>query len=62
MRAMTRPSAGATFSVLRLYYVQAVRSLVSYSAPVLIALSNNQQERLEVFQNTKMVQCLRNAD
>lgn len=52
MRAMTRPTAGATFSVLRQYYVQAVRSLVDYSAPVLVALSTNQQERLEVVQNT----------
>ncbi|KAK3884439.1 hypothetical protein Pcinc_011276 [Petrolisthes cinctipes] len=39
MRAMTRPTAGATFSVLCLYYVQAVRSLVDYSALVLLALS-----------------------
>ena len=54
MRAMTRPTAGATFSVLRLYYVQAVRSLVDYSAPVLAALSPSQQERLEVVQNTAM--------
>ncbi|KAK3881862.1 hypothetical protein Pcinc_013726 [Petrolisthes cinctipes] len=54
MRAMTRPTAGATFSVLRLYYVQAVRSLVDYSALVLLALSPNQQERLEVVQNTAM--------
>ena len=44
MRAMTRLTAGATYSVLRLYYVQAVRSLVDYSAPVLIALSPYQQE------------------
>ncbi|KAK3889215.1 hypothetical protein Pcinc_006786 [Petrolisthes cinctipes] len=48
MRAMTRPTAGATFSVLCLYYVQAVRSLVDYSALVLLALSPNQQERLEL--------------
>ncbi|MPC78118.1 putative RNA-directed DNA polymerase from transposon BS [Portunus trituberculatus] len=54
MRAMTRPTAGATFSVLRLYYVQAVRSLVDYSAPILVALSPNQQERFEVVQNTAM--------
>ncbi|KAK4328702.1 hypothetical protein Pmani_000898 [Petrolisthes manimaculis] len=54
MRAMTRPTAGATFSILRLYYVQAVRSLVDYSALVLLALSPNQQERLEVVQNTAM--------
>ncbi|KAG0727153.1 hypothetical protein GWK47_035253 [Chionoecetes opilio] len=39
MRAMTRLNAGSTFSVLRLYYVQAVRSLVDYCAPVIIALS-----------------------
>merc|ERR1712035_95892 len=46
MRAMTRPSAGATLSVLRVYYVQAVRSLVDYSAPVLVALTRSQQQRL----------------
>ena len=51
MRAMTRPGAGATYRVLRLYYVQAVRSLVDYCAPVLAALSPSQQERLEVAQN-----------
>ena len=55
MRAMTRLTAGATYTVLRLYYVQAVRSLVDYSAPVLIALSPNQQERVEVLQNTAIV-------
>ena len=54
MRAMTRPSAGATFPVLRLYYLQAVRSLVDYSAPVLVALPRQQQQRLEVVQNTAM--------
>ena len=51
MRAMTRPGAGATYSVLRLYYVQAVRSLVDYCAPVLAAVSPSQQERPEVAQN-----------
>ena len=34
--------------------MQAVRSLVDYSAPILIALSNNQQKRLEVLQNNAM--------
>lgn len=51
---MTRPTAGATFSVLCPYYVQAVHSLVDYSAPVLVALSPNQQERAEVVQTTAM--------
>ena len=54
MRAMTRPAAGATYHVLRLYYVQAVRSLVDYSAPVLTAISTSQRMRLEVAQNTAM--------
>ncbi|KAG0720443.1 RNA-directed DNA polymerase from mobile element jockey [Chionoecetes opilio] len=54
MRAMTRLNAGATFSVLRLYYVQAVRSLVDYCALVLIALSPSQQEWLEMLQNNAM--------
>ncbi|XP_063885546.1 uncharacterized protein LOC135113854 [Scylla paramamosain] len=53
MRVMTGLTAAATFSVLRRYYVQTVRSLVDYSAPVLIALSPN-QERIEVLQNTAM--------
>ncbi|XP_076042218.1 uncharacterized protein LOC143026105 [Oratosquilla oratoria] len=54
MRAMTRLTAGTTFSVLRLYFVLSVRSLVDYSAPVLTSLSRSQQERLEVLQNTAM--------
>ena len=54
MRAMTRLTEGATYSVLRLYYVQAVRSLVDHSAPALTALSPDQQGRLEVLQNTAM--------
>ena len=54
MRAMTRTSAGATFSVLRLFYVQAVRALVDYSAPVLVTLSRSQQKRMEVIQNQAM--------
>ncbi|XP_076044675.1 uncharacterized protein LOC143027293 [Oratosquilla oratoria] len=41
MQAMTQPTAGTTFSVLRLYFVLAVRSLVDYSAPVLISLSRS---------------------
>lgn len=40
MSAMTRNHAGATYSVLRLFYVQAVCALVDYSAPVLVALSS----------------------
>ncbi|XP_050724605.1 uncharacterized protein LOC127002567 [Eriocheir sinensis] len=54
MRAMTKTRAGATFPVLRLFYVQTVRALIDYSAPVLIALSPTQQRRIEVVQNKAM--------
>ena len=54
MRAMTRTHTGATSSVLRLFYVLAVRALVDYSAPVLVALSPTQQKRIEVIQNQAM--------
>ena len=47
---MMRLTEGATYSVLRLYYVQAVRSLVDYNAPALTAFSPHQQGRLEVLQ------------
>ena len=39
---MTKTHAGATSSVLWLFYVQAVRALVDYSAPVLVALCPTQ--------------------
>lgn len=45
LRAMTRTHAAATYSLLRLFYVQGVRALVDYSAPVLVALSPSQQKK-----------------
>ena len=48
MQAMTRHTAGATYSVLHLFYVQAVWAMVDYSTLVLIALSLTQQERKKV--------------
>ena len=39
MWAMTRHTAWATYSVLRLFYEQTLRGPVDYRAPVLIALS-----------------------
>ena len=44
IRAMKRRTCGATYSILRLFYVQMMRALVDYSTPVLIALSPTQQE------------------
>ena len=54
MRAMKHHTSGTTYSVLPLFYAQAVRALVDYSTLVLITLSPSQQERLEVLQNTAM--------
>ncbi|XP_076049326.1 uncharacterized protein LOC143030002 [Oratosquilla oratoria] len=54
MRAMTRPEAGTSDAVLLLYYVQAIRSLVDYSAPVLVTLGGGLRKRIEVIQNQAM--------
>ena len=54
MRAMTSTRAGATHRVLRIYYVQAVRSLVDYAAVVLVALAKSRKKDLEVIQNHAM--------
>lgn len=54
MRAMTRLNAGATYTVLRLFYLQTVSALVDYSAPVLVALLQHQQRRMGVIRNRAM--------
>lgn len=54
MRAMTSPSLGASYKVLRTYYLQAVRSIIDYAAPVVLTLNPQQQRKLEVIQNNAM--------
>lgn len=54
MRAMTNPRTGANESVLRLYYLQAIRTHVDYAAPALVALSESNWTRLEPIQNRAM--------
>ena len=54
MRAMTTTKAGATDRVLRLYYVQAVRSLVDYAAVTLVSLADTNRRSLEAIQNSAM--------
>lgn len=58
MRAMTRPSAGTYFTVLHLYYIQAVHSLIDYSAPILVAMARHLQQQPEVVQNNTMTTML----
>ena len=56
MAAMTNTRAGATHRVLRLYYVQAVRSLVDYAAVALVSLADTNKKALETIQNRAMRQ------
>lgn len=54
MRAMTNPRTGANESVLRLYYIQAIRTHIDYAATALVALSETNWKRLEPIQNRAM--------
>ncbi|XP_045105294.1 uncharacterized protein LOC123500720 [Portunus trituberculatus] len=51
MRAITNTRAGATHRVLRLYYVQAVRSLIDYAAVGLVSLADSNKKSLETIQS-----------
>ena len=54
MQFMTSTQEGAKFNIQKLYYTATVRSLVDYSAPVLVNLKESQQARLEVIQNNAL--------
>ncbi|XP_068237080.1 uncharacterized protein [Palaemon carinicauda] len=54
LRCITSLNQGATHHILRLFYIQAVRSLVEYAAPVLTTLSPTQEKTIEVIQNNAM--------
>ncbi|XP_068243803.1 uncharacterized protein [Palaemon carinicauda] len=54
LRRITSLNQGATHHILRLFYIQAVRSLVEYAAPVLTTLSPTQEKSIEVIQNNAM--------
>ncbi|KAK3886998.1 hypothetical protein Pcinc_002640 [Petrolisthes cinctipes] len=51
MRDITGTRTGADFSVLRLFYMHAVRSLFDYASPVLATFRPTHFQRLEVAQN-----------
>ncbi|XP_050707122.1 uncharacterized protein LOC126992427 [Eriocheir sinensis] len=51
MRRMTTTRAGATHRVLKLYYVQAVRTLADYAAVAMVSLSDSVATSLERCQN-----------
>ncbi|MPC39471.1 hypothetical protein E2C01_033009 [Portunus trituberculatus] len=51
MRAMTGTEGGADLRVLKMYYFQAIRSIVDYAAPVLATTQPSLIEKLEKQQN-----------
>ena len=58
MRAMTTTRAGATYKVLRMLYVQSIRSLVDYAAVALATVAETNMRSLETIQNDAMRQVL----
>ena len=55
MRSLASVSHGASFSVLRMFYIAYIRARLTYGASSFISVSNTQMQRLSVIQNT----CLR---
>ena len=54
MRYMTSLHEGAKFDIQKLYYMATTRSIIDYSAPALINLTDQQYARLEVLQNNAL--------
>ena len=51
MRYMTSLKEGAQFEIQRLFYMATTRSIIDYSAPTLVNLTEQQFTRLEILQN-----------
>ena len=54
MKAMTHHTGGASEDVLRLFYIQAVRSLADYAAPTLNCAAPTWMDEIEKVQNAAM--------
>ena len=54
MRYMISTKEGAKAEIQKLYYTAATRSLINYSAPVLVNLKDTQYTKLEVLQNNAL--------
>ncbi|KAG0720026.1 WD repeat-containing protein 81 [Chionoecetes opilio] len=52
LRAITGLKGGASCQVKRTFYIHAIRSLLDYSAPCLISLTNTLHQKLEATQNS----------
>ncbi|KAK8384248.1 hypothetical protein O3P69_009184 [Scylla paramamosain] len=51
IRYMTRPDQGASYTVLRMFYIQAIRSIIEYAAPCTTIAKDTNIAGLEVIQN-----------
>ena len=54
MKSLTTVKGGANFKVLRTYYLQAIRSIIDYSAPAIILAKPNLIKKLEIIQNSAL--------
>ena len=54
MKKISSLDGGASYQVLRLFYIQAIRSLIDFSAPALVGLTPLLTQKLEVIQNNAM--------
>ena len=54
LRALTSTTVGAGSSVLRSFYIHAIRSIVDYAAPALLTLQPKFHPKLETIQNRSM--------
>ena len=50
MRRLTSRESGATFKVLKAYYVAAIRSIIKYSTPATMLMSNTAVRQLNALQ------------
>lgn len=54
LKAMTNPKTGASMDIIRLFYMQAIRTHIDYAAPFLVALADTKWRLLEPIQNKAM--------
>ena len=54
MKYMTNTKVGAQIEIQKLYYLATIRSLIDYSAPILVNLKETQYTKLEVLQNNAL--------
>ncbi|XP_076041774.1 uncharacterized protein LOC143025660 [Oratosquilla oratoria] len=54
MKALARREVGATFSVLRMFYMFAIRTVIDYACLVNVSLSATMMKKIECLQNEAM--------